>query len=51
MTIEAQMSTRQTDVRMDEQGRVYIPANIRKQLSINDGPADLRLTIEVIEDE
>lgn len=44
------MPERQTDVHMDDRGRVYIPANIRKQLGINEEEADLRLTIEVIED-
>lgn len=36
---------------MDEQGRIYIPKSVRKQLGVNGDSADLRLTIEVIEDE
>lgn len=44
------MCRRQTDVQMDARGRVYIPSSIRKQLDINGEEADLRLTIEVIDE-
>jgi bifunctional DNA-binding transcriptional regulator/antitoxin component of YhaV-PrlF toxin-antitoxin module len=41
---------RQADLPMDEQGRVYIPKSIRKQLGVNGESADLRLKIQVIDD-
>lgn len=42
---------RQADVRMDERGRVVIPANIRQQLDVNGQAADVRLLVTVLDDE
>jgi len=40
---------RQTDVQIDERGRMTIPKGIRKQLGIEDMSADVRVSIEVLD--
>lgn len=40
---------RQTDVQIDERGRMTIPKSIRQQLGIEDTSADVRVTIEVLD--
>jgi bifunctional DNA-binding transcriptional regulator/antitoxin component of YhaV-PrlF toxin-antitoxin module len=47
----AQTKRRQVDARMDERGRVVIPAPIRRQLDVNGQAADVRLLVEVLDDE
>jgi len=41
---------RQTDVQVDERGRLVIPKGIRQQLGIDGEHADVRLRIEVIDE-
>jgi len=40
---------RQTDVQVDERGRMTIPKGIREQLGIEDTSADVRVSIEVLD--
>jgi bifunctional DNA-binding transcriptional regulator/antitoxin component of YhaV-PrlF toxin-antitoxin module len=40
---------RQTDTYIDENGQVYIPASIRKQLNIHKERADVRISLEVLD--
>jgi len=40
---------RQTDVQIDDRGRMTIPKTIREQLGIKDTSADVSVTIEVLE--
>jgi len=42
---------RQTDTYIDENGQVYIPASIRKQLDIHKERADVRVSLEVLDNE
>ena len=42
---------RKTDTYIDENGKVYIPATIRKQLGIHNENASVRIEIEVLDDD
>ena len=40
---------RQTDVQIDDRGRITIPKGVRKQLGIEKTSADVRVSVEVLE--
>lgn len=41
---------RQTDVQIDERGRIVIPKSIRRQLGIDGESADVRVSLEVLDE-